>query len=59
MRIGYKRNGKKVTQEWALDIQNITNRKNIFQRQYKVETNNINTEYQIGILPVVLYRILF
>jgi len=59
LKIGYKRNGKKTTQEWAVDIQNITNRNNIFQVVYDQKENKLKKEYQQGIFPMVTYRILF
>ena len=49
LKIGYKRNGKKTTQEWAVDIQNITNRNNIFQVVYDQKENKLKKEYQQGI----------
>ncbi len=58
-RVAYKRNGKKITQEWALDIQNLTNQKNIFQRAYNTETGQVEDTYQVGLLPVFQYRIEF
>jgi hypothetical protein len=58
-RIAYKTVGKKVTQEWAVDMQNITNRRNIFFRQYNVNTGEIETTYQTGFLPIAQYRIYF
>lgn len=59
IRIGYKVSGKKVTQELALDIQNITNNQNPFGVQYDPSTREVETTYQLGIFPMVLYRITF
>ena len=59
VKFGFKLNGKKATQEWSLDIQNILDRKNIFQKVYNPTTKNIQTEYQLGFFPMVTYRILF
>jgi hypothetical protein len=59
LRIAYKQQGKRLTQEWGVDIQNLTNRKNIFQRIYDPQTNTYKTVYQTGILPVGLYRVTF
>ncbi len=58
-RVGFKLNGKKVTQEWAIDIQNLTDRKNLFQERYDVQLKRINTEYQTGLVPVMIYKVLF
>ncbi len=59
IRIGYKVSGKKVTQEVALDIQNVTNSQNPFGVDYNKSTQEVETTYQLGIFPMVLYRITF
>lgn len=58
-KIGFKLNGKKVTQEWIIDIQNILNKKNVFQKIYNPSMGSIQTEYQLGFFPMMTYRILF
>lgn len=58
-RIAYKLIGKKSTQEWALDVQNFTNRENIFYQEYNAYAGQIRTVYQNGLLPVFQYRITF
>ena len=58
-RIAFKMVGKKMTQEWALDIQNITNYRNIFLQQYSPNTGKVETTYQTGFLPIGQYRIYF
>jgi hypothetical protein len=59
VKFGFKLNGKKMTQEWAFDLQNILNRKNIFQQVYNPVKRNIQTEYQLGLFPMMTYRINF
>ncbi len=59
VKFGFKMNGKKVTQEWAFDLQNILGRKNIFQQVYNPVKRNIQTEYQLGLFPMMTYRINF
>ena len=58
-RISYKLNGKKINQEWALDLQNITNNKNIFRQVYNKQTQSLTTDYQTGFFPMFMYRINF
>lgn len=58
-KIGYKLYGKKATQEWSVDIQNFTNRKNVFIQEYNQTSQSINTTFQTGLLPVVQYRVTF
>ncbi|OQX72425.1 MAG: hypothetical protein B6D64_15155, partial [Bacteroidetes bacterium 4484_276] len=57
LRIGFKINGKKLNQEWALDLQNITNYKNIYRQSYNPRTHDISFDYQTGFFPMFLYRI--
>jgi len=59
VRIGYKVNGKRITQEWALDIRNVLNTKNILTRQFDPSTGTQRDVFQIGIFPVPLYRLQF
>lgn len=59
IKISYRFNGKKVTHELALDVDNVFNTKNIWQRYYDRSSNSIKTEYQTGLFPIPLYRILF
>ena len=59
VKIGYKLNGKKITQEWAFSLQNATNRKNVFSQDYDATSQTIVTKYQIGLLPIMQYKILF
>jgi len=58
-KISYKLNGKKVNQQWQLDLRNAFNRKNVFSQNYNISTNEIDTAYQTGFLPVMQYKILF
>ncbi len=59
LRIGFKINGKKLNQEWALDLQNITNYKNIYSQSYNPRTHDTSYDYQTGFYPMFLYRIQF
>ncbi len=62
LRVSFKLNGKKPlkhTQEWAVDISNITNQQNIFSKDWNAKTNEIQNVYQRGLFPMVTYRIVF
>ncbi|TDX02016.1 TonB-dependent receptor [Dinghuibacter silviterrae] len=45
------------SQTFYLDLQNVTNHKNIFVEQYNHATGNLSSVYQIGFFPDILYRI--
>jgi len=60
-KFGFRMNSKrkKMSQTIYLDLQNVTNRENIFLRRYNpvyATTGNVN---QIGFFPDILYRIQF
>jgi hypothetical protein len=59
IRIGYKTNRAKWSQEWALDLQNITNYQSIYAESYDVAKQEVYQTYQQGFFPMMLYRIHF
>lgn len=59
IRIGYKTNRPKWSQEWALDLQNITNYKSIYAESYDVAHQEVYQTYQQGFFPMLLYRVQF
>jgi hypothetical protein len=58
-RVGIKFIGKSATQEIAISINNLTNRKNPFFMKYDPATDGLKTVYQFGLMPDLLYRIVF
>ena len=58
-RIGFKMQSKRLTHEWAFDVQNVTNRKNIFAIRFDENDFTLKKSYQTGLLPVFQYRIRF
>jgi len=59
LRIAFKVSTKKVTQEWAIDLRNMTNHQNLFTREYDVSSGSYVNAYQIGFLPIGQWRITF
>lgn len=59
VKAAFKMQGARITQEWVLDLQNVTDHKNIFMERYDSVTKSIVTSYQLGMWPMVQYRILF
>jgi outer membrane receptor protein involved in Fe transport len=57
--ISMKWNRKKVTSTLSLDIQNVTNRLNVYGQWYDEEKNKIVTSYQTGLIPILNYKIEF
>lgn len=58
-KITFRRNGKKTSQQFAVDLQNITGNKNIFLQEYNPTTKQVETTYQRGFFPDVQYKIYF
>lgn len=59
IRISLKRNNPKSTHTLALDIQNVSNRKNIFGKYFEPLNGKIITAYQTPLIPVLSYKIEF
>jgi hypothetical protein len=61
IKLGYTRNSRKggLSHSVFFDIQNVTNRENVFAQRYNRITNTVNTAYQIGFFPNFIYRIQF
>lgn len=58
-RIGFKLNKGAYTQEWGVDLQNMTNYQSVFRRDYDPIEQEVYNTYQMGFMPMVLYRIQF
>ena len=61
VKIGFKRNSLKsrVTHHFFFDMQNVTNRDNIFLQRYNRLDQRIEDVFQIGFFPDFMYRIQF
>ena len=58
---GYTLNGgkRKISHTFSLDLQNVTNHKNIFSQSYDDRSQTISTTYQLGFFPNVVYKLQF
>jgi hypothetical protein len=59
LQIRYTHNHPKFNSELRLDIQNVTNRKNVFDIYYDPLKKEIRETYQLGFIPSLSYRIEF
>ncbi len=59
LRLGIKVNNRRFSQEWAVDLQNLTGYRSIFMEGIDVTTGEIYSVYQQGFYPMFLYRIQF
>jgi len=58
-KLSYNRNGRKATQKWYVDFQNLTNRDNIYIRTLNPQSGKTGVINQIGLFPNVNYQITF
>jgi len=58
-KITLRQNNEKFSQQFSVDLQNVTANKNIFAYGYNNRSGNVGTTYQRGFFPDVLYRIYF
>lgn len=59
LKIAYRKEYKKSTLELAMDLQNLTNNKNLFAQFYDTRTGKIVTVYQQSFFPVPMIRYTF
>ncbi len=59
LKVSFRRNKGKTTRVWELDIQNVSNTLNVVGDWWNNDDQKVETWTQMGILPVVNYRIEF
>ncbi len=59
LKVSYRRNKKETTRIWEIDIQNVTNSLNVTGEYWDSQKQEVVTYTQLGILPVLNYRIEF
>lgn len=50
---------RKLSHTFSLDLQNVTNHKNVFSQSYDDRSQTISTTYQLGFFPNVVYKLQF
>ena len=55
----FNSNRKRISQSFSIDLQNITNNKNVFSQSYDSHRKSINTTYQLGFFPNFIYKLQF
>jgi len=59
VKVGFRMPMGKTSNEYILEIQNVTNRKNVFQQSWNPTSKSMKTEYQQALFPMFTYRIYF
>jgi hypothetical protein len=59
LQLSYRKNKPKYSWIIALDFENLTNRMNIYDEYYDKETKQIEKNYNLGILPILNFKVEF
>jgi hypothetical protein len=59
IRVSMTWNRKRLTSTLSLDIQNVTNRLNVYGKWYDSEYHKMVTSYQTGMIPILNYKVEF
>ena len=59
LRLNWRKNKPGYTRTIAIDIQNVLNTQNEAYHYFDHIKNKINTQYQLGVIPILVYRIEF
>jgi hypothetical protein len=59
LRISYRKDKKNSSVIWAIDIQNLSNHPNIANYYYDTYTQQFEPKYQLGLIPVLSYKVMF
>ena len=59
LRLYWKKNKPGFTRTWSIDVQNLTSTQNEANSYFDILQNKVVQRYQLGIIPVVSYRVEF
>ena len=59
IRAAFRMETSRISQEWAIDIQNVTDHTNPYYQTYNLTKDKVETINQLGFMPVMQYRIYF
>ncbi|HRE52590.1 MAG TPA: hypothetical protein PK339_14285, partial [Flavitalea sp.] len=59
LRVAMKWNRKRLTSTLSLDIQNLSNRLNLYNQYFDAFKGQVVNNYQTGIIPVLNYKVDF
>lgn len=59
IKIGFRKDYKSSSMEFALDLLNVTNYQNVFAQGYNKNTNTVSYQYQQGFFPVPMFKFTF
>ena len=58
-RLSLRKDTPRYSSVWSLDLQNVTNRRNVAYQYYDTVQGQVLTQYQLGLIPILTYRMEF
>lgn len=58
-RLSLRKDTPRYSSVWSIDLQNATNRRNVAYQYYDTVQGQVLTQYQLGLIPILTYRIEF
>lgn len=58
-KVGYRKNSRRISQEWIFYIENFTNHANVLIQVYSPSANVVKNVNQLGLFPMMQYRLRF
>ena len=59
LRVSWRKNKPGYTRTLSIDVQNLTGQLNVAYQYFDTYTKEVTTKYQLGIIPVIAYRVDF
>ncbi len=59
LRVSWRKNKPGYTRTLSIDVQNLTGQSNVAYQYYDTFLKQVTTKYQLGIIPVIAYRVDF
>ncbi len=59
VRLSLRKDTPRYSSVWSLDLQNATNRRNVAYQYYDPVQGLVLTQYQLGLIPILTYRVEF
>jgi hypothetical protein len=59
LKMGYRLNFRRMTHEFSMTLQNVSNNQNVLVNQYNLFSNQVIERYQTGFFPIPQYKLTF
>lgn len=59
LRVAFRQEGKRVSMEWAIEVQNLFDNQNIYGQKFNSKTGEVDYTYQLGMMVIPQFRVRF